>query len=86
MEDDTQVIGLDAEELDRSIGSFRALCFEHVKICKAINHPELHERALVMTEMAFVDCLASLWNEAASNSKPVPTKAKGSALRSASRR
>jgi hypothetical protein len=59
MEDDTQVIG--AELLDESLRNFRALCFEQVRICRAIYRPELRERALMTTEAAFVDCLAALW-------------------------
>jgi hypothetical protein len=59
MEDDTQVIGADL--LDESLRDFRALCFEQVRICRAIYRPELPESALMTTEAAFVDCLAALW-------------------------
>ena len=60
MEDDTQVMG--AELLDESLRNFRLLCFEQVRICRAMHGPELRERALMMTEAAFVDCLAALWS------------------------
>jgi hypothetical protein len=53
------VIG--TELLDESLRNFRALCFEQVRICRAIYRPELRERALRTTEAAFVDCLAALW-------------------------
>src|ERR1700722_15497268 len=57
MGDDTQVIT--TELLDESLRNFRALCFEQVRICRAIYRPELRERALMATEAAFVDCLAA---------------------------
>ena len=59
MEDDTQVIT--TELLDESLRNFRTLCFEQVRICRAIYLPELREHALMATEAAFVDCLAALW-------------------------
>ena len=59
MEDETQVIT--TELLDESLRNFRTLCFEQVRICRAIYRPELRERALMATEAAFVDCLAALW-------------------------
>jgi hypothetical protein len=59
MEDDSQVTVTDL--LDESLGNFRALCFEQVRICRAIHPPDLRQRALTTTEAAFVDCLAALW-------------------------
>jgi hypothetical protein len=59
MEDGTQVIATDL--LDESLRNFRALCFEQVRICRAIYGPEIREHALMMTEATFVDCLAALW-------------------------
>jgi hypothetical protein len=59
MADDTEVIA--TELLDESLRHFRTLCFEQVRICRAINRAELRERALMTTEAAFVDCLAALW-------------------------
>ena len=59
MEDDTQVSGADL--LDESLRN-SALCFEQVRLYyRAIYRPELTKRALMMTEAAFVDCLAALW-------------------------
>jgi hypothetical protein len=60
MEDDTQVV-IAAGVLDESLGSFHALCLEQVRICRAIDRPELRRRALTAMEAAFVDCLAALW-------------------------
>ena len=88
MEDEIQATNLATDPLDESLETFRALCFEHVGICRAIQNPELRVRALVKTEAAFVDCLAALWKESTSDlrssAKQPPAKAKGSSLRSAS--
>jgi hypothetical protein len=88
MEDEIQAASLATDPLDESLETFRALCFEHVGICRAIQSPEMRVRALVKTEAAFVDCLAALWKESASGpgsaAKQPPAKAKGCSLRSAS--
>lgn len=52
---------IDTELLDQSLRNFRTLCFEQVRLCRAICRPEVRERALMTTEAAFVDCLAALW-------------------------
>jgi hypothetical protein len=59
MSDDTEVIATDL--LDESLRNFRRLCFEQVRLCRAIDRPELRKRARMTTEAAFVDCLAALW-------------------------
>jgi hypothetical protein len=65
MEDGIQAASLATDRLDEGLETFRALCFELVGICRAIQSPEMRVRALVKTETAFVDCLAGLWKESA---------------------
>jgi hypothetical protein len=66
MENEIQATTLSTDILNESLETFRALCFEHVEICRAIQNPDMRLRALVTTETAFVDCLAALWKESAS--------------------
>lgn len=79
MEEDPQdiVTGL----LDKSLGNFRELCFEQVRICRAIDRPDLRERALTTTEAVFVDCLAALWALREGAVRHSPSKARAATLR-----